>query len=144
MRRLIVASLRFAALAGVLIAREAGGACSIDGRPLAFGDVDTARRTLGVGEVRVSCDEPGGFEIAIAGGSERELRGPGGATLTYELHQDPGRSVAWGDGGASGSTRSGTTDDRGETEIPVYGVIPAQPGVRPGSYDDQLQITVVF
>lgn len=141
---MIVATFRLTALALVLIAHEAVGACSIDGRPLAFGDVETTRRTLGVGEIRVSCDEPGGFEIGIAGGSERELRGPDGATLTYELHQDPGRSIVWGDGGASGSTRSGTTDDRGEAEIPVYGVIPPQPGAPPGSYDDQLQITIIF
>lgn len=123
----------------------AAAGCAVEGRGVEFGDVQAARRTLGTGEVRVRCDAPGRFEVGLGGGSGgRELRGPDGARLRYGLYQDPGRNVGWGDGGPAGPTRVASTDDRGAADLFVYGLIPVQPGVPPGTYDDQLQIILVF
>lgn len=138
MRGLIVGGL---ALAAVAVSGAARAACEVDGRPVDFDTIDTTRSNDGVGEVIVSCDDETSFEVALGGG--RTMQGPGDAELRYELYQDPGHNVRWGDGGGTGEPRSGRTDD-GSARLPVYGSVPAQPSTSPGDYIDQIEITLIF
>lgn len=65
--------------------------------------------------------------------------------LNYNLYLDSGRSIIWGD-------NSGGTKQYGPfipannvvNTIPIYGRIPAQQWVSPGTYSDSLQVTIQF
>ena len=121
-------------------------ACQVDGRAVAFGSIDVTRKNVGVGDLTVDCDQPVGFEIGIArsGSGERAMRGPGGARLRYDLFSDSGHNRLWGDDNADGDRRAGTSDGGQRVKLPVYGVVPAQPGTPPGDYTDQLAVTLYF
>jgi spore coat protein U-like protein len=112
--------------------------------PVAFGTIDTTRESTGTGRVVVTCDAATGVGVALsAPGGARRLAGPGGAGLIYELYQDVARTTRWGDGGfrpARGASVAATEPSR----LTIYGVIPSQTGVVPGSYLDQLQVTLTF
>lgn len=84
-------------------------------------------------------------------GSSRQLSA-GLGLLRYDLYSDAARTVAWGDGGASGATVSGTITTgllgllclQGSRNHTVYGRIPAAQNVPVGAYQDQVVLTVTY
>ncbi len=134
-------------------------ACTVTGTDLDFGTYDTndGSVTDGVGNVNVHCT----FLLAIAlhytvklstGGSgtysPRQMAGPNASyPLEYNLYTNSSRSIVWGDGsGVTGYNEFSSllgllVHDR---NYPVYGRIPAQQNVPPGSYSDTITVTVEY
>jgi spore coat protein U-like protein len=148
------------AAAALLLLALAGNAqaasCELALSDLAFGafaltgdDIESSAT------ITVNCTDDGGlpavtYDIGISpglGGSfaQRAMLGPG--TLEYNLYQDASRTLVWGDG------TDGTTTVAGSLLVPTltsathtaFGRIPgSQPGVVPGTYSDQLLITLTY
>ncbi len=133
---------------GTGLAGPAQAICSVELAPVAFGVVDPAQRSLGTGEVVVSCDAAASFEAAIsaggAGGATRRMTGPNGGRLDYRLFTDAGRSIPWGDGGSAGDPVAGSSDGGAPSRLTIYGEVPAQAGVEAGEYLDSLEVTLTF
>ena len=74
----------------------------------------------------------------------REMRqeGLGADTLRYDLFQDAGRTIHWGDRSGT-DTRDVLTTGAPQT-VNVYGQIPAGQRVRDGTYSDMITVTVTF
>ena len=134
-------SLRLA-LAGLLLqASAASAACGVDVKPLAFGTIDVTETSEATGEVVVDCDEGASFSVAIdaTGGKGRMTAASGG--LAYELYQNAGRSIPWGSGSLE---RPSQASAGSPARLTIYGLIPRQPSTPPGSYLDQLTVTLSF
>lgn len=76
-----------------------------------------------------------------SGGQRRMINA--GAYVAYNLYQNSGRSLPWGDGGATGSVLSGTGTGNNE-EVIVYGRVPSQTTPSPGTYTDTVQVTIAW
>lgn len=136
-----------AALTSLVLLSVPAGACSIDIRPLAFGSVDLSRITRSHGEIELLCDTTTTVEVAISGSVShgwRQLVGPQGRTIAYQIAADSGFRRPWGDGGDAGDPLSVAVNGGIRTKLVVYGVIPAQPSVPEGHYSDQLVVTVTY
>jgi spore coat protein U-like protein len=129
----------------LLFAVPASAGCQVSLDTVAFGVVELDRSTTGTGKVAIVCDAAATLAIDIAGSaSRRRMKGPGGAELVYELYQDAGHAVRWGDGSGKGATRSAAVDPSKSEKLTIYGVVPRQPGIPPGEYTDQIQVTLRF
>lgn len=130
--------------------------CSIPrAQPLRFGAYEP-RNLQGLSmttNVMVQCSQvqPGDVvSVQIdrgAGGSgwNRRMRGPGGATLSFQLYLDPQLTQIWGDGtGGTSVWRPTAALKNGAQKVNVYGHIPAGQYVPAGAYADTLVVTVVF
>lgn len=108
--------------------------CSLTITSLGFGNYNGATiNSTAVATVKCSSS----WSIALNAGTGagatinlRQMTGPGGATLGYQLFQDSARSINWGN--TSSTDVSGT----GNTTINVYGRIPSGQFVVPGTYTD--------
>lgn len=67
----------------------------------------------------------------------------GGNTVSYALYRDSARSLNWGDNIAGGDTVSDTGNGLTQTKT-VYGRVPSQSGVTPGTYTDTIEVTVTY
>jgi len=110
-----------------------------------------ASTSLGQGSVAFRCTpgltivvtmNPGLHAMDVSGG--RYLERAGGAdTLRYQLFQDGGHAVVWGDGGNGGSAYSLTAT--GELQVlTVHGRLYAQAVGASGDYGDTVRVTVSF
>ena len=142
--------MRVSLIAVLLLATAvpAWAGCRVDGREVAFGTIEVGRRATGLGEIVIACDQAASFEVGLGGGlgsgSDRVMRGPNDGRLHYQLFRDSGRSLAWGDGGSSGGTRASRSDGNDPVRLTIYGAVPRQDSVPPGTYTDQLQVTLSF
>lgn len=68
-----------------------------------------------------------------------------GSTLPYNLFLDSACTTIWGDG-TGGSSRYGPSSPPNNTSIvvPIYGRIPPEQNVAPGSYADSVTLTLNF
>ena len=101
----------------------------------------TITLSCGVGvTVEVSLDAGEG---AVGNTQRRQLRQDSGPDrMDYDLYQDPGRTIHWGD-------RSGRdTLEVLATGLPqavlIYGAIPAKQRVRDGKYSDVITVTLHY
>lgn len=142
-------ALCFAALASFPAAPAA--ACGISVSGVAFGAYDTfsASPLTSAAQIQLDCPNASANpEIQLGPGTgsyaARELSGPAGARLQYNLYTSATYLTVWGDG--SGGT--GTVFPprvQGKTfRTTIYGRIPARQNVRAGSYGDTIFVTVVF
>jgi spore coat protein U-like protein len=105
----------------------------------------------------VRCDREGGpanvgVSVGLGPGSNspstsaRRLVAPGSSTpLSYGLYQDSGRSLNWGNvAGVDAMSRTVTVQNKSFATFTftVYGSIPAQQDVYPGTYSDSIQVTL--
>ena len=119
--------------------------CQINANAVAFGAVRPGQQSFGTGRLVVSCDQATQMQVGIAAASgTRYMRGPGNAKLAYDLFQDSAHRTRWGSGKADGSARPAAVAARRDTPLTVYGVIPKQPGVPPGTYVDDITVSVDF
>lgn len=147
MRRLIQAATVSLLPCLLWPAEDASAACQVDTRPVAFGVVDVTRDSDGNGEITLNCTVATEVEVAISSGTapgQRFMAGPSGGQLTYDIFPDTARTLPWGDGTGNSVTRSIVTDGESTTRLTIYGLVPQQDAVPPGSYSDSLTVLVNF
>jgi spore coat protein U-like protein len=96
--------------------------------------------------------QPGTYAVTIGSGLSgdqlaRTLSAGGTNVLYYNLYRDAARMQIWGDGAPPTFTVIGTRPGKGrptETDHPIYGRIFAGQAPDPGSYTDNLVVTVMF
>lgn len=109
--------------------------------------------TKGQGGIDVTCTSArtDGIAVAASGGSSldpsrRFMRGRSGAgTLRYALYLDSRADRIWGDGTrGTALVRLAVVPGVRSASQPIFGIIAPRQNVSPGSYRDDLTITVVF
>lgn len=96
--------------------------------------------------------QPGTYAVTIGAGLSgdqlaRTLSAGGANVLFYNLYRDAARMQIWGDGAPPTFTVIGTRSSKGrptETNHPIYGRIFPGQAPDPGSYTDNLLVTVMF
>jgi spore coat protein U-like protein len=117
---------------------------------LSFGSHGVLASTLdATGTISVQCTDTTPYAIALGTGNgagatiaARKLTGGGGATITYGLYRDAGRTQAWGET-IDSDTQAGTGDGTAQS-FTVYGRIPAQTTPVADTYQDTVAITVTY
>lgn len=133
------------ALGALLASEPALAQCQVSLNGVSFGSVSPGTRTDGTGRVRVDCDTPASYAVAIASaGGQRRMNGPNGATLRYELYSDAGRHIVWGDGNGAGDPLAASSNGTSTDTFTIYGAIPSQPSAPPGDYADAALVTLSF
>lgn len=150
----IPAGLAFLLFAGTVYAAPH---CTISASPVIFGNYDplSATPVTGAGTLTFQCQSgvSGGgitYTIALSSGSgtfvQRTLTS-GPKVLNYNLYTDSTLTTIWGDG-SSGTSKVSTTVTKPQASAgvtnTVYGIIPAMQDVVPGSYSDNITVTVTF
>ncbi len=148
-------------LALILIARGAApaaaadsGIVSVTATPIDFGQVYATATFTGIGTVSVTAPAGLNFKIALGGGFHysaglRHLkRNDGAEAIPYDLFQDPGCTLAFGDAGlgdtfpaGSGIAGSGMGRDK---LITVYGRLTVPSRAPPGLYLDSIVVSVTY
>ena len=141
----------------LLIAHSAAGfaACTVYAPSLSFGPYDPLGGTPATtsGNVTVTCDIAPAPTVTIAlgpsavsgGFSPRKMQQQGGADLlAYNFFADPGGASVWGDGSGGTVVRSARVQKNQPWNATLYGRIPPGQDVRPGSYADNLTVTINF
>lgn len=115
---------------------------------IVFGAYDPLSATALDSTGRILLDCPPGQIVAIALGTgqsgtfaARELRGPNGDTLRYNLYRDAARTLVWGDG--SSSVALSMDGAKGKT-VDVYARVFGGQDVSAGAYADTIVVTVEF
>jgi spore coat protein U-like protein len=122
--------------------------CAVSAADLAFGNYDAASATdtTATSTVTVTCSLLTPYTISMDGGqyasgSTRRL-GTGANRLTYEVYRDPTMTNVFGTVAATlGVTGVGTGFS---APTIIYGKIPKNQAVVPGSYSDQITVTVDY
>lgn len=136
----------------------AGAVCSVGATAVGFGGYNplSALNTDTTGTVTVTCSGLlsvlVSYEILLsrggAGSYTPRRMASGGNTLNYNLYTNITRITIWGDntGGSSKVTGSILVQLLFPTSVnhTVYGRIPAQQNVAPGSYTDTITVTVNY
>ncbi|ABS24751.1 Spore coat U domain protein [Anaeromyxobacter sp. Fw109-5] len=125
-----------------------GPSCSVSAGSVAFGAYDPLSPTHldSTGTIGLTCAVRQLVTISLGTGQSgtfaRELRGPGGAALRYDLYTDATRTQVWGDGTAGTATWPFETE-RGRY-VPVYARVLAGQDVPAGPYSDTIVVTIQF
>ncbi len=128
--------------------------CSIQNvTPVSFSTYDVFRTSPrdAQGSVTYTCRGVGQRTVTIdlsSGSSGRfnpRSMSSTGSTLPYNLFLDSACTTIWGDG-SGGSSRYGPLSPPNNTSIvvPIYGRIPPEQNVAPGSYADSVTLTLNF
>ena len=143
-----------ASLLCLLLAGEAGAACTVSATGINFGayDVFVATPLDSTGTVTVTCDQAPPADIVVAIGPSgtsgafipRQMRSASSPDrLNYNLFTNAGRSTVWGDGAAGTSTVFLKNVKKNRPAVTtIYGRIPAGQNVSVGSYSDSLTVTI--
>lgn len=114
---------------------------------LAFGTYDplSPAPLPSTARVRLSCPKGLSAQVLLSSGNSgtftwRELRSTS-AALRYNVYQDAGGTVVWGDGSEGSSLY---TSGGGNEQLILYGRIPPAQDVPDGIYSDALTLTLVF
>ena len=136
--------------------------CSVSTTPMAFSTYDTLSNSASQisATLTMSCVIalaplaviPYTISLGTSGTSgtmSRQLAGPLGSRLQYNLYIDSSRSTVWGNG--SGGTQTvassvspGTLGVAAARSHSIYGAIPPRQAVRPGVYADGILVTVDY
>lgn len=142
----------FTATAGMPVRIEIVASCTVSASDLDFGAYASNQNTPVQGQtaIQLLCGAQTTAEVSLDAGS-----GPGGNTnnrrmeqdagsdrLDYDLFQDPGRTIHWGDRSGRDTLEVQTTGV--PLTIPVYGQIPGGQRVRDGTYSDTITVRVVY
>jgi spore coat protein U-like protein len=164
-RRLAVAFLALVALpaisraqtivtatAGMVVGVEIVAACTVSVADLDFGAYASNSKTPVQGQttIQLHCGAGAVAELSLDAGS-----GPGATTsnrrleqdagrsrLDYELFQDPGRTIHWGDRSGTDTLEVVTTGT--QQTVPIYGQIPAGQRAPEGTYSDTITLRVQY
>lgn len=131
---------------GVTLTITAG--CTVSATNLNFGTAQVlAANTDSTSVVTPTCTNTTPYTVSVdAGGGTgatvavRKLTGPGG-TVNYSLYQDAARLTVWG---TTGTAAVSATGNGNAQPLTVYGRVPAQTSVSPGTYVDTVSVTVTY
>ena len=123
---------------------------SVAATDLDFGSANSLTSAVnGTAAITMACPPSTAWKVGlsnganVAGTQRRMAGGAGGAGdyIQYELYRDAARSLRWGN-----TAGTDTVDGSGNpgSAIPVYGRVPAQTNVTPGSYSDTITVTVTY
>jgi spore coat protein U-like protein len=142
----------YTATAGMPVRIEIVASCTVTASDLNFGAYSPRSQAPVQGQtaIQLVCGGATTAEVSLDAGS-----GPGASTnnrrmeqeagsdrLEYDLYQDPGRTIHWGDRSGVDTLEVQTT---GVTlTIPVYGQIPGGQRAREGTYSDTITVRVVY
>ena len=122
--------------------------CAVSAADLAFGSYDPASATdaVATSTISVTCSLLTPYSISLnngtyASGATRRM-GSGASRLTYEMYRDVGLTGLFGLASASLGI-SGVGIGSASPTV-VYGKIPKNQNVAPGSYSDQITVTVDY
>ena len=126
--------------------------CVVSAADLNFGAIaaNSATPVLGQTSIELTCGTGVTAEIALDAGtspgnntSRRQmLRDAGVGRLDYDLFQDAGRTIHWGD--RSGRDTLELLFEGTLRVVPIYGQIPAGQRVPEGNYSDMITVTVNY
>lgn len=117
--------------------------CSVTAKSLDFGvyTMPAVADLEGVATVTVNCNLPSNYTIDADHGThfanERRRMRNGKDTLTYDLYTSSSRTTTWGSGMPSGAKITGSGKNQTHT---IYGRIPMNQIVSPGSYTDVVTV----
>lgn len=122
-------------------------AVSVTATDLNFGSASSlASAVNGTAAITMTCPPSTSWKVGLsnganASGNQRRMAGGTGDYIGYELYRDAARSLRWGS-----SAGVDTVDGSGNpgSSIPVYGRVPAQGNVTPGSYSDTITVTITY
>jgi len=97
--------------------------------------------------VQTQCTNNTAFQIGLdngqhASGTTRRMAGTSGDLISYELYQDSGRTIRWGNT-VNTDTVTGTGNGAVQTNT-VYGRVAAQTTPTPGAYSDTITVSVTY
>ncbi len=99
--------------------------------------------------VTVQCTNTTPFNLGLSAGSgatatiaNRQMTGPGGATITYSLYRNAARDTVWGD--TTGTNTLAGTGTGAAQQLTVYGRVPPQNTPAPGTYTDTVTATITY
>jgi len=126
--------------------------CTVSASDLDFGAYvsNSAAPALGQTAITLNCGAGVTLELSLDAGtspgnntSRRQLLQDSGADrLDYDLYQDAGRTIHWGDRSGRDTLEVLTTNNA--QTVPIYGEIPARQRARDGTYSDMITITVHY
>jgi spore coat protein U-like protein len=125
-------------------------ACTIETRPLSFGNYDPEANAEvdALAQVIYICNKKKGIRIEMAPGASNQFdryMTSGQDRLNYNIYLDSTHRTIWGNG-TSGT--SAYIDDNPPKDtpvvIPAYGRIPARQSPQPGQYVDVLNVVILF
>src|SRR5687768_5723743 len=147
-----VSQTTYTATAGMPVRIEIVASCAVSAADLDFGAYASNQNTPVQGQttIQLLCGSGTVAELSLDAGS-----GPGGSTnrrrmeqeggrdrLDYDLFQDPGRTIHWGDRSGVDTLEVETTG--AQQTVPVYGQVPGGQRVRDGIYSDMITVRVLF
>lgn len=126
-------------------------ACSVTANDLAFGNYNPVSSTPldGATTLVITCTNGTGYTVSLNAGTgsgatvaARKMTETGGATLTYSLYRNAGRTNVWGVTGGS-DTVAGAGTGAAQT-LDVYGRAPINQTAIAGAYTDTIIATVAY
>lgn len=123
-------------------------ACTVSATQLNFASINpiSGNAYNSTATITVSCPTTTSFSVALSSGAGtygQRVMSAGTGTLRYSLFLDPAMTLIWGDGTVGTSTWNGTTGSAGASHT-VYGHVPYQPSVAPGTYTDIITVTISY
>jgi len=140
------------ATAGMVVGIEIVAACTVSVADLNFGAYASNSKTSVQGQttIQLRCGAGAVAELSLDAGS-----GPGATTsnrrleqdsgkgrLDYDLFQDPGRTIHWGN--RSGVDTLEVVATGAQQTVPIYGQIPAGQRALEGTYSDTITLRVQY
>jgi spore coat protein U-like protein len=146
------ASQTFTADSAMPVKVEIIQACMVSAADLDFGNYNLAAATPARGQttIQMNCGAGTIVELSLDNGlapgpntSKRRMRQEtGNDRLDYDLFQDAGRTIHWGD--KSGvDTREVLSTGQPQT-VPIFGEVPAGQRAGDGTYSDEITVRVQF
>jgi spore coat protein U-like protein len=122
--------------------------CTLTSASLSFGNyADIVNDASAILTVRCSNGTP--YNVGLSAGtapgatvSTRKMTGPGSALLNYNLFRNTGRTINWGNTIGT-DTQTGTGSGANQS-VYIYGRLPAQQRVTPGTYADTVVATITY
>lgn len=130
--------------------------CRFTVNALAFGAYDpiganTTQPLDTTSSIELTCTQGVSTVIQMDGGAtspnkaSREMAGPAGARLAYEIHTNAQRTVPWGNARTVPSgMATGPAPSNAPRTFVIYGRIPAGQGVPAGTYADEIVLSIQF
>jgi len=140
------------ATAGMAVGIEIVAACTVSVADLNFGAYASNSKTPVQGQttIQLRCGAGAVAELSLDAGtgpgattSNRRLEQDSGKSrLDYDLFQDPGRTVHWGN--RSGVDTLEVVATGAQQTVPIYGQIPAGQRAPDGTYSDTITLRVQY
>jgi spore coat protein U-like protein len=123
--------------------------CSVSATALGFGSAGILSANVdATSTVTVTCTNTTPYTVGLDAGTgtgatvaARKMTS-GGATVTYSLYSDSGRTTVWGTTIGT-NTVAGTGNGSGQA-LTVYGRVPSQTTPAPAAYSDTITVTVTY